>query len=89
VRGTWRAIQPGGSPRPLSDAEVIKAADIKKEKIAAARWSSPASGISPACSSWPTRFLSTHPSHERRIADLQGWMAQTMPIYEAAKLRYP
>jgi predicted Zn-dependent protease len=34
-------------------------------------------------------FLSTHPSHDRRIADLQGWMAQTMPIYEAAKLRYP
>ncbi len=34
-------------------------------------------------------FLSTHPSNDRRIADLQGWMAQVMPIYEAAKLRYP
>jgi predicted Zn-dependent protease len=34
-------------------------------------------------------FLSTHPSHERRIADLQGWMPQAMPLYEAAKLRYP
>jgi predicted Zn-dependent protease len=34
-------------------------------------------------------LLSTHPSHERRIADLQGWMPQALPIYEAAKLRYP
>jgi len=33
-------------------------------------------------------FLSTHPSHEHRIADLQGWMPEVMPIYEAAKLRY-
>ena len=33
-------------------------------------------------------FLSTHPSHDRRIADLQGWMPQVMPLYEKAKLRY-
>jgi len=32
-------------------------------------------------------FLSTHPSHERRIGDLQGWMPEVMPLYEAAKLR--
>ncbi len=30
-------------------------------------------------------FLSTHPSNERRIADLQGWMPQTLPLYEAAR----
>jgi len=34
-------------------------------------------------------LLSTHPSHDRRIADLLGWMPQTLPLYEAAKLRYP
>ena len=33
-------------------------------------------------------LLSTHPSHERRIADLQGWMPQVLPLYEQAKLRY-
>lgn len=33
-------------------------------------------------------FLSTHPSHDRRIADLQGWIEQALPLYEAAKLRY-
>lgn len=33
-------------------------------------------------------FLSTHPSHSRRIADLQGWMPQVLPLYESAKLRY-
>ena len=33
-------------------------------------------------------FLSTHPSPDRRIADLQGWMQQALPLYEAAKLRY-
>lgn len=30
-------------------------------------------------------FLSTHPTHERRIAELQGWMPETMPLYEKAK----
>lgn len=34
-------------------------------------------------------FLSTHPSHERRISDLQAWMPQALPLYEAAKLQYP
>lgn len=33
-------------------------------------------------------FFSTHPSHGRRIADLEGWMPQTLPLYESAKLRY-
>ncbi|SDS57041.1 M48 family metallopeptidase [Opitutus sp. GAS368] len=33
-------------------------------------------------------FLSTHPTHERRVADLQGWMPQVLPLYEAAKLKY-
>lgn len=30
-------------------------------------------------------FLRTHPSDERRIADLQGWIPEAMPLYEAAK----
>jgi len=33
-------------------------------------------------------FLSTHPSYGRRIADLKGWMPQTLPLFESAKLRY-
>ena len=33
-------------------------------------------------------FLSTHPSHEQRVADLQGWMPQVLPLYETAKVRY-
>ena len=33
-------------------------------------------------------FLSTHPSHEHRIADLQQWMPKVLPLYEAAKVRY-
>lgn len=33
-------------------------------------------------------FLSTHPSHDRRIADLQSWMPQVLPFYEKAKQRY-
>lgn len=27
-------------------------------------------------------FLSTHPSHDRRISDLEEWMPDVMPIYE-------
>ena len=34
-------------------------------------------------------FLRTHPTDERRITDLQGWMPEAMPLYEAAKVRYP
>lgn len=30
-------------------------------------------------------FLSTHPSNDRRIADLEQWMPQVMPVYEAAR----
>jgi predicted Zn-dependent protease len=33
-------------------------------------------------------FLSTHPSHDRRIADLRNWVPQVLPLYESAKLRY-
>jgi predicted Zn-dependent protease len=32
-------------------------------------------------------LLSTHPSHDRRIADLRKWVPEVLPIYEAAKLR--
>lgn len=32
-------------------------------------------------------FLSTHPSSERRIADLQQWMPKVLPLYEAALAR--
>ena len=33
-------------------------------------------------------FLSTHPSNERRIADLQAAMPQALPLYEAAKANH-
>lgn len=33
-------------------------------------------------------FLRTHPSDERRIADLQKWIPETIPLYEAAKQKY-
>lgn len=33
----------------------------------------------------PPVFLSTHPTNERRIADLQKWMPEVLPIYQAAK----
>ncbi len=29
-------------------------------------------------------FLSTHPSHDRRIRELREWMPQVLPLYEAA-----
>jgi predicted Zn-dependent protease len=34
-------------------------------------------------------FLSTHPSHDRRIRELREWMPETMQLYEAAKVRHP
>lgn len=34
-------------------------------------------------------FLSTHPTNERRIAEIQQWLPATMPLYEAARQRYP
>ncbi len=30
-------------------------------------------------------FLSTHPSQDRRIAELKNWMAEVLPLYEARK----
>jgi predicted Zn-dependent protease len=35
--------------------------------------------------SQPPQFLSTHPSHESRIADLKEYAAKVMPLYQAAK----
>lgn len=32
-------------------------------------------------------FLSTHPSHDRRIGDLQRWMPEVLTIYQNAKPR--
>lgn len=34
------------------------------------------------------KWLSTHPPHEERIANLQKWMPDVLPIYEKAKERY-
>jgi len=33
----------------------------------------------------PPEFLSTHPSDESRIRDLQGYAARVMPLYESRK----
>jgi len=33
-------------------------------------------------------FLRTHPSDERRISDLQRWIPEAMPLYEAARQKY-
>jgi predicted Zn-dependent protease len=33
------------------------------------------------------QFMSTHPSHETRIADLQNYSARVMPLYQAARTR--
>ncbi len=35
----------------------------------------------------PPQFLSTHPSDESRIRDLQGYSARVMPIYETSRRR--
>ena len=35
--------------------------------------------------SQPPQFLSTHPSHESRIADLKEYSERVMPLYQAAK----
>ncbi len=40
-----------------------------------------------ASGSGPPQFLSTHPSPENRIRDLQGYAARVMPLYEAARRR--
>ena len=36
----------------------------------------------------PIKWLSTHPPHAERIADLQKWMPGVLPFYEKAKKRY-
>jgi predicted Zn-dependent protease len=35
----------------------------------------------------PPQFLSTHPSHATRIADLRTYAAKVMPLYEAARAK--
>jgi predicted Zn-dependent protease len=35
----------------------------------------------------PPQFLSTHPSHDTRIADLRTYAAKVMPLYEAARAK--
>jgi predicted Zn-dependent protease len=37
----------------------------------------------------PPQFLSTHPSHETRIADLREYSARVMPLYQAAQQQRP
>jgi predicted Zn-dependent protease len=36
----------------------------------------------------PPEFLSTHPSHSTRIADLRVYSAKVMPLYESARLKH-
>lgn len=36
----------------------------------------------------PWKWISTHPPDAERIADLQKWMPEVMPLYEQAKARY-
>jgi predicted Zn-dependent protease len=36
----------------------------------------------------PPKWLSTHPTHADRISDLQRWMPEVLPLYEAARKRY-
>ena len=31
----------------------------------------------------PSEFMSTHPSHETRIQQLEEWMAEAMPVYQS------
>ena len=33
----------------------------------------------------PAEFMSTHPAHGTRIADLQGWMPEALSIYQSAQ----
>ena len=37
----------------------------------------------------PPQFLSTHPSHQTRIADLRSYAARVMPLYEQARAKRP
>ncbi len=36
----------------------------------------------------PPKWLSTHPAHADRIADLQRWMPEVLPLYETARKKY-
>ncbi|HEX2901719.1 MAG TPA: M48 family metallopeptidase, partial [Bacteroidia bacterium] len=36
----------------------------------------------------PPKWLSTHPTHADRIADLQRWVPEVLPVYEEARKRY-
>jgi predicted Zn-dependent protease len=38
--------------------------------------------------SQPIKWLSTHPPHAERIAELQRWMPDVLPLYEKARQRY-
>jgi predicted Zn-dependent protease len=37
----------------------------------------------------PPEFLSTHPSHDTRIRDLENWIPEAMPLYEASPNKHP
>lgn len=39
-------------------------------------------------SAQPPKWLSTHPSHADRIADLKRWMPEVLPLYESARKKY-
>ena len=41
-----------------------------------------------ASGSQPPQFLSTHPSHATRIADLQNYSAKVLPLYESARAKH-
>jgi predicted Zn-dependent protease len=43
----------------------------------------------PGGSGQPPQFLSTHPSHETRIRDMQAAMPKVLPLYEGAKAAKP
>jgi predicted Zn-dependent protease len=36
----------------------------------------------------PPKWLSTHPPHAERIADLEHWMPEVIPLYDTAKKKY-
>lgn len=37
----------------------------------------------------PPEFMSTHPSHETRISDLNRWIPEALPLYEASPRKHP
>jgi predicted Zn-dependent protease len=42
-----------------------------------------------AAGATPPAWLSTHPSDQKRIADLQAFMPQVVPLYEASRAKFP